>query len=66
MIRRSVYVRHLFVSGVLMAGMLLLMGRGRAPVETLGQARPVSRSSAPAAAPKAVPAAITLSANLPD
>jgi len=65
MIRRSVYVRHLIVVALFMAGVLLLMGRDYAPPETLGQFRPVARSNTPGA-PKAAPTAITLSANLPD
>lgn len=65
MIRRSVYVRHLIVSGLLMLGMLILMGRSRVPTQAVDHVRPVSQTSAPAQ-PKGVPAAITLSANLPD
>jgi hypothetical protein len=65
MIRRSVYVRHLIVSGLLMLGMLILMGRSRVPAQAVDHVRPVSQTSAPAQ-PKGVPAAITLSANLPD
>jgi hypothetical protein len=65
MIRRSVYVRHLIVSGLLMLGMLILMGRSRVPAQTVDHVRPVSQTSTPTQ-PKGVPAAITLSANLPD
>jgi hypothetical protein len=65
MIRRSVYVRHLIVSGLLMLGMLILMGRDRVPAQTVDHVRPVSQTSAPTQA-KGVEAAITLSANLPD
>ena len=38
MIRRSVYVRHLIVVGLLMTGMLLLTGRGRVTRDTPGTA----------------------------
>jgi hypothetical protein len=49
----------------LMLGMLILMGRSRVPTQAVDHVRPVSQTSAPAQ-PKGVPAAITLSANLPD
>ena len=66
MIRRSVYVRHLIVSGLLMLGMLILMGRGRVPVERVGEKTPIAHSGATTTSPKVVPTAITLSANLAD